>query len=81
MSNNGSIDNRKFIGRLYSFSILENGESIRNFIPAKRNKDNVIGMYDVIEGKFYTNAGTGTFTAGDELGQLSVIQVNTIEEI
>lgn len=34
--------------------------------PAKRNSDNVIGMYDVANNVFYTNQGTGVFTAGEE---------------
>jgi len=33
-------------------------------IPARRNSDGVLGMYDSISGNFFTNAGTGTFTAG-----------------
>ena len=33
-------------------------------MPAKRKSDNVLGMYDIINGTFYTNAGSGTFTGG-----------------
>jgi hypothetical protein len=29
-----------------------------------RKSDNVIGLYDVINGKFYTNSGTGEFIKG-----------------
>lgn len=39
---------------------------IRNFIPCI-NPSNVAGMYDTVNDVFYTNAGTGTFTAGDEI--------------
>ena len=41
----------------------DNGTLIRNFIPVMRKSDNEIGMLDLVEGKFYTNAGTGKFTA------------------
>ena len=41
-----------------------NNNIVRNFIPAKRNSDNVVGMYDSITNRFFTNAGTGTFIAG-----------------
>ena len=33
-------------------------------IPARRNSDNVLGMWDTISQTFFTNSGTGTFTAG-----------------
>jgi len=33
-------------------------------IPAKRNSDSVLGMYDLITKQFFTNAGTGTFVEG-----------------
>ena len=49
---------------LYYFNIRENGVLIRNFIPAKRNSDGVVGLYETEEGKFYTNQGTGNFVAG-----------------
>ena len=39
---------------------------IHNFIAKKRNSDNVLGMYDTITGTFFTNVGSGTFTAGAE---------------
>lgn len=50
--------------RIYSFIIRENGSEIRNMIPCYRKSDREVGMYDVINGIFYTNAGTGTFTYG-----------------
>lgn len=34
---------------------------IRDLKPAKRISDNEIGMYDVVNGSFYTNAGSGVF--------------------
>lgn len=35
-------------------------------IPAKRNSDNALGMYDTVTNTFFTNAGEGTFIAGPE---------------
>ena len=52
-------------GKIYYCTISDNGTIVRNFIPCK-NPDGVIGMYDTIGAQFYQNAGTGTFTAGDE---------------
>jgi len=36
--------------------------------PARRNSDNVLGMYDAVTGTFFTNSGTGTFIAGPDVG-------------
>lgn len=52
--------------RLYSFRIYSSSEDgndllIRNFIPVK-NPDGEYGLYDLVDGKFYPNAGTGAFT-------------------
>ena len=51
---------------LYYCKIWENGVLVRNMIPCK-NPSNVVGMYDTVNKVFYTNAGTGTFTAGAEI--------------
>ena len=40
---------------------------IADYIPAKRNSDNVLGMYDTVSGTFFTNQGTGSFVAGPEV--------------
>ena len=43
----------------------DNGTLIRNLIPARRKSDSVLGMVDIADENktFYTNQGTGTFTA------------------
>lgn len=68
------------IYKLYSMMIYSGTSLIRNFIPVKRNKDSVLGLFDLVECKFYTNSGTGTFTAGPEIGSMSVISANEIKE-
>ena len=52
-----------FTGVCCSCKIWDNGTLIRYYITCK-NVSGVIGLYDLVEGEFYTNAGTGTFTAG-----------------
>lgn len=47
--------------RIYGLKFFNNGSLSANFIPCIRNSDNEPGMYDTIAGKFYSNAGTGTF--------------------
>jgi hypothetical protein len=49
---------------------IKNGDTIkRNMIPCYRKSDNEPGMYDLVNGTFYTNAGSGTFLMGNEVGK------------
>ena len=50
--------------RLYGCKCYDNGNLIRNFIPVIYVWNNEVGLLDLVEGKFYRNVGTGTFTAG-----------------
>ncbi len=50
--------------KLYFCQIYDNGTPVRNFIPCK-NPSGVVGLYDLVDGKFYTNAVAGNFTAGE----------------
>lgn len=38
---------------------------IGDYVPAKRDADDVLGMYDIVNDVFYTNAGTGDFIGGE----------------
>lgn len=49
--------------RLRLHKIYDNGILIRFFIPCK-NAGGAVGLYDLVNGKFYGNAETGSFTAG-----------------
>ena len=67
MNSNGNPVSGTFCsGKIKRLKIYDNGTLVRDFIPAIRNSDSVAGMYDLANGTFYTNAGTGTFTTGDE---------------
>ncbi len=57
----------RFEGYVYSWRINENGNLVQNLVPARRNSDDVLGMYDTVSGTFKENAGTGTFTAGPDM--------------
>ena len=67
-ANNGSSGNATNGLRIYSFRINENGTQYMNLVPARRNSDDVLGMYDTVTGQFFANAGSGTFTAGPDVG-------------
>ena len=36
---------------------------VRDFIPVRRNYDGAVGLYDLVESKFYGNNGSGAFLA------------------
>ena len=40
--------------RIYSLKMYNNNELIRDFVPAKRKNDNILGLYDVVNNIFYT---------------------------
>lgn len=58
-----TIKMRRFIN-VYSLIITYDGKPVRNFIPAKRKSDGVIGMYDLVGRKFYTSPNGESFTGG-----------------
>ena len=57
--------------RIYYCKFYDGNNLIRNFIPCK-NPSNVAGMYDTVNGVFYTNAGTETFNVGSVISKKSV---------
>lgn len=63
------------ICKLYACKIYDNGTLIRNFIPCK-NSSGTIGLWDDVNSKFYTNAGTGVFTAGPEVARTHKALIN-----
>ena len=70
----GTTNNYAYI-KLYSCKIYDNGTLIRDFIPVYRKSDMTIGLYDTVNGKFYTNAGTGTFLKGSDIQNDNVIKL------
>ena len=64
--------------KLYSYRAYHNDQLIRDMIPCYStttvtNVNNrqclagTIGLYDLVEGKFYTNQGSGTFSKGNDV--------------
>lgn len=54
--------------KIYYFKIYDNGTLVRDFVPVL-DKDGVPCMYDLVENKYYYNAGTGDFIAGPIIGE------------
>lgn len=53
--------------KLYYLKMWTDGELVRDFVPAKRNSDGAIGLYDFATNSFFENAGTGEFVSGEEV--------------
>ena len=58
----GSTPVSKCYMKLYYGKITVNWALVRDLVPCYRKSDSVIGMYDVVNDVFYTNAGSWTFT-------------------
>lgn len=58
--------------KMYKCKLYNNNYLIRNFVPCYRNSDNEVGMYDLVNGVFYTNQGTGAFTYGNVVPNTSI---------
>ncbi len=64
-NNNGTADQFSKT-QLYSLKMYNGSTLIRDFVPCK-NESGQIGLYDVVNGRFYGNNGTGAFVAGAEI--------------
>lgn len=51
---------------LYRAKFYDGSALVRDFIPSRRNADGVVGLYDTVNGVFYTDGRNGTFVAGAE---------------
>lgn len=66
-----SLDNYASF-ELYYCKIWDNGTLVRNMIPCYRNSDNKVGMYDMVNDVFYTNAGTGEFQYYEDITKIDI---------
>lgn len=62
-------------GKLYHLSMSVETTIVRDFIPVYRKQDGTIGLYDLVEGKFYVNQGTGTFLKGADVPNHNAIKL------
>ena len=60
----GGCNDIMLTGRIHWYKVYEGGNLIFDFIPVRRTTDNVLGMYDRVNGQLFTNDGTGSFIAG-----------------
>lgn len=49
---------------IYSATIVKNGVTVREFVPAKRDSDDKYGLYDLITNTFYASPNGNNFIGG-----------------
>lgn len=57
--------NRPSDATIYSSTIVKNGVTVRDFVPAKRDSDSVYGLYDLITREFYSSPNGNNFIGGN----------------
>lgn len=57
---------------IYESKIYDNVTLVRDFVPCYRKADNVAGLYDLVNNVFYTNAGSGVFAVGSNMGEIVI---------
>lgn len=65
--------------KLFSCKIYDNGTLVRDFVPAKRISDDTVGLYDIVNGAFYTNAGTGSFVGVIKTGPVDGVGATIVQ--
>ena len=54
--------------KFYSVQLYNNNVLDGNFVPAQRDVDGALGMYDTVSNTFFTNTCSGNFSAGSVIG-------------
>ena len=49
--------------KIYSCQIYSGDTPVRDFVPARRDSDDAVGLYDTVNDVFYMNDGVGSFIA------------------
>ena len=65
VNNGGTPHNQLSSIRISSLKMYKNGSLVRDFIPVMPTNSLAPGLYDVQNGVFYGNVGTGQFLAGE----------------
>lgn len=56
--------NYPFKGKMWGLKAYQSDALVADLVPAMRDSDSEVGMYDLVSNTFLTNAGTGTFNYG-----------------
>lgn len=66
-------------GKIYYAKFYDSkGDLLGYFVPAERKVDGVYGFFNTVNGVFYTNSGSGSFSAGNRISYDPVVNQYTI---
>ena len=57
---------------MYGCKLYDGVTLVRDLIPVIQDGDDQVGLFDLINNKFYGNKGSGSFIAGDNLSTVSI---------
>ena len=52
---------------IYSLTVVKNGDTVRDLVPAKRDSDDKYGMYDLVTNAFYVSPNGNNFIGGEPI--------------
>ncbi len=59
------------------YKVYDGNNLVQNFIPARQNSDNKVGMYDTVSGEFFPSIPTNTnFIAGPDINNIIYVPQN-----
>lgn len=73
------FNNSSVKGNIYLFKVWDNGKLIRDYIPVRSKADNTVGLYDLVENKFYTSPNGIAFKGSDEVSATAFLEEESIE--
>ena len=78
-AHNGEGSGVSHIGniKLYYCKIWDNGTLVRDFVPYYRESDGAAGLYDLVNGVFYSSNTTTGFIAGEEISNSIINSTNS----
>lgn len=67
---------------MFNFKLTKNGVLVKDFMPCRRESDNMVGLYDLVSDTFFENKSTEElFIEGAEVPKGERIRLATIEDV
>lgn len=66
-ANDGTLVRKYLCAAKIKYYSIKYGSTEMLLLPCRRKADNEAGLYDIVNGVFYTNAGTGEFLVGRDV--------------
>ena len=66
--------------RIYSFNLYEGSYAnpVRSFVPARQKSNGLVGLYDLVNNRFYSSANNNNFVAGPQVYTVNFYNGSTL---